>query len=94
MTTNDFHDQQKQAQIAWRKSNISTTEHGYYNGRPYEHIIPRTILKETLWQGIRNDLPGYISSENIQSHTGTHNMLSSLDRMRKSLFYCQDRLRL
>ncbi len=77
MTINSFHDQQKQAQIAWRKSNIASTEHGYYNGRPYEHIIPRTLWKETLWHGIRNDLPAYLSSENIQSHTGTHNMLSS-----------------
>lgn len=77
MTKNNFYDQQKQAQIVWRKSNISSTEYGYQNGKLYEHIIPRNLWKETLWQGIGNDLPVYLSSKNIQPHTGTHNLLSS-----------------
>ena len=77
MTKNSFHDQQIQAQIKWRENNISSAKHCYHNGRPYEHIIPHTLWEETLWQGIRNDLPTYISSHNIQAHTGTHNLLSS-----------------
>ncbi len=77
MTKNYFHGQQIQTQIAWRKFKISSIKNGYHNGIPYEHIIPRTLWKETLWQGIRNDLPAYLSSEKIQAHTGTHNLLSS-----------------
>jgi len=72
-----FYEQQKQVQIAWRKNNISSAEHGYQNGQPYEHVIPRILWEETLWQGIRKDLPDYLSSRKIQSHTGTHNLLSS-----------------
>ena len=77
MTKNDFREQQIQAQIAWRRDNISKREHGDYNGRKYEHIVPRPIWEETLWHGIKYELPTYLNCKNIQSHTGTNNLLSS-----------------
>jgi len=77
MTKNNFYEQQLQSQIVWRKNNISTVAQGYQNKRQYEHVIPRTLWKETLWQGIREDLPDYLSLKKIQSHTGVHNLLSS-----------------
>lgn len=73
----NFHDQQIQNQIAWRIDNISSKEHGYQNKRYYEHIIPKNLWKETLWQGIRKELPEYLEQKNVKAHTGTHNMLSS-----------------
>jgi hypothetical protein len=77
MTSMSFHDQQQQAQINWRKAHISSQAFGYQNGKQYEHIIPPRLWHETLWQGIRKELPAYVSSKSIQSHTGTHNLLSS-----------------
>jgi len=72
-----FHNHQKQAQINWRKTHIASDQFGYQNGKSYPHIIPRNLWEETLWQGIKTDLPSYLNNKNIQSHTGTHNLLSS-----------------
>ena len=79
MAKSDFYEEQKQCQIAWRNNSdeISSAELGYQNNRQYKHIIPKVLWEETLWQGIREDLPDYLSSKKIHSHTGTHNLLSS-----------------
>jgi hypothetical protein len=77
MTTIDFKEQQKQNHTIWRKSNISSFEYGYQNKKKYEHIVPRNLWKKTLWPRIVNTLPNYLSEKKIQSHPGTHNLLSS-----------------
>lgn len=77
MNTPSFRDQQEKAQIKWRASNISSTEHGCQNGKQYEHIVPRELWHETLWPGIRADLQDYLSKSEIKPHTGTNNLLSS-----------------
>ena len=68
---------QRNSQISWRKHNISTPKWGVYSGKDYEHIVPKEIWLETVWDGIRTDLKNYLMSKNIQHHTGTHNLLSS-----------------
>ncbi|MBL7111062.1 MAG: hypothetical protein ISS19_03890 [Bacteroidales bacterium] len=77
MSKDNFILEQRKHQIIWRKTNISTTEKGFQNGKDYEHIIPKNKWKETLWSGIRTGLPAYLDQKNIQHHTGTHNLLSS-----------------
>ena len=72
-----FHNQQRLAQIEWRKKNITSPKYGFQNGKDYPHIVPRHLWEETLWQGIRTELPTYLKEKEIQSHTGTHNLLSS-----------------
>jgi len=75
--TNDFKETQRNRQMAWRKTNISTMKYGFHNGERYAHVVPRLNWKENLWAGIREELPEYISARNIQAHTGTNNLLSS-----------------
>jgi len=70
MQTLNFHDQQKEAQINWRKTHISSQQNGYQNGKAYPHIIPRQFWTETLWGGIRKDLPLYLTANKIQAHKG------------------------
>jgi hypothetical protein len=77
MTSNDFYDQQKQAQIKWREGNNISPEWGWQNGKRYEHIVSRNLWRNTLWSGIKEELTDYLSGTKIQSHTGTHNLLSS-----------------
>ena len=73
----DFSHQRRRHQEIWRKTNISTSEKGFQNKKDYEHIIPRKIWVETLWRDIRIDLPRYLYNNDIQAHTGKHNLLSS-----------------
>lgn len=74
---NTFYLSQKKHQKDWRKTNIHSLDWGYQNGDRYEHIVPKSNWKETLWIGIRKELPEYLKLKNIQAHTGTHNLLSS-----------------
>ena len=73
----NFSRQQRTYQENWRKTNISTEEKGFQNGKDYEHIVPKKNWRETLWPGIRQGLPTYLKAKNIKAHTGTHNLLSS-----------------
>jgi hypothetical protein len=77
MSEFNFDLEQRKHQEIWRKTNISISERGFQNKRDYEHIIPRRIWIETLWEDIRLELPVYLDQKNIQHHTGTHNLLSS-----------------
>jgi len=69
--------QQREHQIKWRKDNISSPKPGKQNGDYYKHIIPKNIWHESIWEEIRTDLNEYLKENNIQMHTGTHNLLSS-----------------
>lgn len=81
----DFSTSQKKHMVAWRNDNISSKEvFQSINSKTGEtithsHIIPKNLWKETLWSGIRDDskLPKYIEDNDIQSHTGTNNLVSS-----------------
>jgi len=68
---------QRAHQIDWRRHNISSSEKGFQNKRDYEHIVPRNLWEETLWNGIKKELPVYLNENGVQPHTGTHNLLSS-----------------
>lgn len=74
-----FKTDQKSKMIQWRISHISLPEKGIQNGKRYEHIIPKRIWEENLWEDIRVDssLPEYLTTNTIQPHTGKHNLLSS-----------------
>ena len=65
-----FKDQQRKAQIKWRKDNVSTKEFGIQNGRVYEHVIPQRVWEENLWIGIRTELKEYLVEKEVQAHTG------------------------
>lgn len=73
----DFNSKQREAQINWRKKKITNPNWGRQNGREYEHIIPKQIWTESLWSGIRVQLPKYLKSKNIHPHSGVHNLVSS-----------------
>lgn len=77
MAENKFYSEQKVNHIKWRENNISTKENGWQNGRNYAHIIPKKNWKENLWEDIRDTLPEYLKNNEIQAHTGVHNLLSS-----------------
>ena len=82
----DFISLQKSCMVEWRKTNISTIKTGTQSkdrktGEPiyHSHIIPKSNWKETIWDGIRNELVKYIENpeSKVQAHTGTHNLVSS-----------------
>ncbi len=77
MQQNNFIQTQRQNQINWRKSNISTPEWGYQNGGKYEHIIPKDKWTETVFHPIRDELTTYLEEKNVKEHTGVHNLMSS-----------------
>lgn len=71
--------------IEWRKVNIKTKEvfqsKNSKTGESIIHsyILPKKFWQETIWSGIRDDskLQKYLEDNNIQSHTGTNNLVSS-----------------
>jgi hypothetical protein len=77
MQKNNFIPTQRQNQIIWRKTNISTSEWGYQNGNNYPHIIPKEKWTETLFPPIRTELKSYLKEKGVKQHTGVHNLMSS-----------------
>lgn len=73
----NFNLDQRKAQIAWRKDNVRDTEKGLYKGVPQEHIISKEYWMETLWSGIRKDLPKYLDDNDIKLHAGANNLVNS-----------------
>lgn len=73
----NFNLDQRKAQVAWRKENVRDTEKGLYKGEPQEHIISKEYWMETLWSGIRKDLPEYLEDNNIKLHAGANNLVNS-----------------
>lgn len=72
-----FHDDQRVQQVHWRDKYLAIKGFGYQNRNQYAHIVPKKDWEQTLWTGIRTELPIYLQENQIQSHTGTHNLLSS-----------------
>ena len=78
MGHNNYWKNQVELQLAWRKTqkNISS-EYGFQNGNKYAHILPKEEWHNTIYYKFRNELLEYLNRENIQHHTGSHNLLSS-----------------
>jgi hypothetical protein len=89
MKTNTFKSQQIEKQLQWRKEQDISLEFGKQNGRHYEHIINKKEWEKTLWKGIRSYLLSYLKANNIQHHTGTHNLLSSWVLCSNLYFICK-----
>jgi hypothetical protein len=73
-------------QLDWREDNISTKEFGYkyinkQTSEPerFPHIVPFENWEETLFDGIRKELPDYINrpGKEIKAHDDVNNLLSS-----------------
>ena len=73
----DFRKDQIKNQIEWKQKNISTSKNGFFKGKPYRHIVPKELWKDTLWNPIRGLLLSYLNDSNIQHHSGVNNLLSS-----------------
>jgi hypothetical protein len=76
-----FADSMKKAQVAWRKQALPNQTKGRQNGHDYDHVLPKKEWELNLWSGIRSGgpqpLPPYLIANEIQRHTGSHNLCSS-----------------
>lgn len=72
-----FIESEKERQIEWRQSNISTDEQGFQNGNRYRHVVPSKLWEETLYEEIKKELSNYLYENKIHPHSGKHNLLSS-----------------
>jgi len=78
----NFYKTQKSKQVDWWKS-YSNQPHwedekdkwGIQNKVSYPHIVKGNWLS-LVWKGIQKELPAYLGN-NIQAHSGVHNLLSS-----------------
>ena len=73
----DFKKKQIALQLAWRNTQGFSPEHGFQNKKEYPYIISKREWTKTVWDPIRKDLLKYLKEQNIQHHSGTHNLLSS-----------------
>ena len=78
MSYKEYWKGQIELQLNWRENqkNISK-EYGYQNGNKYVHILPKDEWHNTIWDKFKKELLDYLNKENIQHHTGSHNLLSS-----------------
>jgi len=85
-STGSFRSSQIDQQIIWRRKNITVTAPGTqskdrYTKEPvyHMHILPKRNWKDSLWSPIKDKLNEYLHDpvNPVQSHTGTHNLLSS-----------------
>ena len=76
-----FEDEMAARQVAWRRANIASRDHGWQNGKQYEWILPQRMWEAGLYPGIRagapGSLPAYLEAEGVQRHQGSHNLKSS-----------------
>jgi hypothetical protein len=78
MTFNDFRKEQIKLQKEWKqKQNDISKENGWYNKKQAEHIIPESEWIMTIWKPLRQKLANYLRDENLDKHTGAHDLLSS-----------------
>jgi len=77
----DFDTYVQEQQVNWRSRHIACQEYGEQNGKKRPWILPMQVWQENLWPKIRNDsehsLPDYLEKNNIDKHTGVHNLKSS-----------------
>lgn len=77
-----FRDAMHAEQMAWKARRLpDLREPGLWQGRPYEHIIPRRWSAENLWSGLHEGgvrpLDEYLRVNEVQAHKGRDNLLSS-----------------
>jgi len=76
-----FREAERERQIKWRRKTLQNQENGRQNNHYYEHVLPAENWELNLWPGIRSDsslpLSEYLKREQIQKHSGSHNLLSS-----------------
>lgn len=89
MKQSDYLKKQIELQLSWRKIQDISPEYGMQNKREYSHIIPKKEWHKTIWSPIRDDLLQYLKIQNIQHHTGTHNLLSSWILCANLYFICR-----
>jgi hypothetical protein len=77
MSYETFRNEQLKLQLDWRKNQNITKENGFQNGKQYAHIVPKTEWQKTIWAPLEKPLLDYLKADDIQHHTGTHNLLSS-----------------
>lgn len=77
MLSRDFFEEERDAQIAWRKATLANQQPGWQNRGRYDHVLPADKWKLNLWNGIQSALPSYLNDNSIQPHTGKHNLCSS-----------------
>lgn len=52
-------------------------ELGLHRKKPYEHLLPRKLWWQNLWEGIQQTLPAYLRRDGIHPHLQVHNLCSS-----------------
>lgn len=77
-----FRDEMHSDQLRWKERTLPLVQgQGWWQGKQYDHILPRRHQQENLWPGIRTGglfpLDTYLAANNIQAHTGRDNLLSS-----------------
>lgn len=76
----DFDTYVQSQQVNWRSRHIDCQEQGEQNGKKRPWILPRELWEEGLWPGIRSgsahSLPDYLEENDIDKHTGVHNLKS------------------
>jgi hypothetical protein len=68
-------------QTQWRQKHLDFDEQGWQNGKQYPWVLPRNKWEYGLWPDIRGNgnhsLQAYLKHDNIQKHSGSHNLKSS-----------------
>lgn len=77
----DFDVYTREHQRKWRLKNLQNQIPGKHNGVEYPFILPKEIWQQSLWKGIQADssqpLTTYLEKNQIDHHTGVHNLRSS-----------------
>jgi len=77
-----FRDAMHAEQMAWKARRLPhVREAGFWQGRSYHHILPRSTSTENLWPGLRDGgvrpLEPWLAAHDVQAHDGRDNLLSS-----------------
>lgn len=77
-----FRDTMYAGQMAWKARRLPhIREGGRWQGRQYDHILPRRASSENLWPGLREGgvrpLEPWLAAHDVQPHKGRDNLLSS-----------------
>lgn len=77
-----FRDAMHTEQMTWKARRLPhVREGGWWQGRQYDHILPRRASAENLWPGLRDGgvrpLEPWLAAHAVQPHKGRDNLLSS-----------------
>ncbi|MBU5614463.1 PGN_0703 family putative restriction endonuclease [Geomonas azotofigens] len=77
----NFDQYTRNQQTSWRREHLENQTPGEHNKKRYPFILPRKDWHYCLWEGIQasssNPLVPYLNDNNIDHHTGVHNLRSS-----------------